>query len=100
MYRFVRTATVRTAAEQAKALQWAGEVCGYLNRKFQVGLRFGVEVFGELKLYWFADSASSEKLVAQHAEMLKDQGYLGLLEQAKPLFIEGSLKDVVVLLPE
>jgi len=96
MYRFTRTVTVKLAVNIPAALQWAGEVTAYLNKAYELGMKFGVEIFGSGKIHWYCDTDSLDKLTAINAKMMQDREYNGLLEKAKGLWLEGGLKDTVV----
>lgn len=98
MYRFIRTATVNRAANTPAALQSAGEIAAYLNKAYAMEIKFGIELFGTAKVYWFFDTDSLDKLTATNAKMSQDREYLGLLEKSKSLWLEGGLKDTVVVI--
>ena len=53
MHLFIRSVTVKHAASAAAALQFAGEVCTYVNKTYQVNMRCGMEVFGRLRIHCF-----------------------------------------------
>lgn len=96
MYRFIRTVTVKTAANTPAAVQWAGEAAAYLNKACALNMKFGIEIFGAGKIHWYADTDSLDKLTAINAKMMQDREYIGLLEKGRGLWLEGALKDTVV----
>jgi hypothetical protein len=98
MYRFIRTVRTKTQANVAPALQWAGEVTTYINKTYSLGLKFGSELFGKGRIHWHFDTDSLDKITAVNAKMMQDREYLGLLEKAKALWLEGSNKDTIVLI--
>jgi hypothetical protein len=98
MYRFLRTATVKTAANQAAGLQWAADATAYLNKTYALNLNYGMELFGEGKIYWTFDTDSLDQLHALNTRLLQDREYAGLLEKGKALWVEGSMKDTIVLI--
>ncbi len=99
MYRFIRTATVKNGALLPAALQFATEVSSYLNKAYSLDLKFGMELFGTPTLHWFLDTDSLDKISALNAKMLQDREYLGILDKAKALWVEGGLEDTVVNIP-
>jgi hypothetical protein len=99
MYRFLRTATVKTAANQGAGLLWAAETTAYLNKTYALGLSYGMELFGECRIHWQLDTDSLEKLTELNARMMQDREYAGMLEKGKALWLEGSMKDSIVLIP-
>ena len=53
-------------------------------------------MFGSLNMVWFMeadDLASFEKL---NGEIMMDQDYWAMVEQAKDFWVEGSLNDTIV----
>ncbi len=98
MYRFIRTATVKTAANQAAGLAWAAEVSAYLNKTYSLNLKYGAELFGKGKIHWHFDSDSLDKMTAVNTKMMQDRDYGVLLAKSKDLWVEGSLRDKIVFL--
>src|SRR5512136_2136349 len=98
MFRFIRRATVKTAANQAAGLAWAAEVSAYLNKTYSLNLKYGAELFGKCKIHWHFDSDSLDKITAVNAKLMQDRDYGSLLEKSKILWVEGSLKDKVVFI--
>lgn len=98
MYRFTRTVTVNTAANTPAALQWAGEVTAYLNKAYALNAKFGIEIFGAARIHWYHDTDSLDKLTGINAKLMQDREYIGLLEKGRGLWLEGALKDTVVVI--
>ncbi len=99
-YRFIRTATVKIAADAPAALLFGQEVCAHLNRKHGLAIRCGVELFDRAKIHWYSDADSLEKFSAVFADMMQDRDYLAMVEKSRALWVEGSLKDSMVALLE
>jgi hypothetical protein len=98
MFRFIRRATVKTAANQAAGLQWAAEASAYLNKTYSLDLKYGAELFGKAKIHWHFDADSLDKITAMNAKMMQDREYAALLEKGKALWVDGSLKDTIVFI--
>lgn len=96
MYHFIRTVTVKLAVDYPAALQFAGAVSAYLNKTYSLNMKFGIETFGTSNIHWHFDTDSLDKISAVNTKLMQDQEYLGLLEKAKGLWVEGSLKDTLV----
>lgn len=99
MHLFIRSVTVKHAASAAAALQFAGEVCAYVNKTYKVKMKFGMEVFGHMRIYWLLDMDSVDTAMAMNQKMLADADYLALLHKGKEFWVEGSLKDRLIRLP-
>jgi hypothetical protein len=100
MYLFIHTVTVKLGADYPAALQFAGEVSAHLNKIYSLNIKFGVELFGTGKIHWHFDTDSSDKITALNAKLMQDREYLGLLEKYKSIWVEGSLKDILVKMVE
>ncbi len=98
MYRFIRTATVKTAANQAAGMAWAAEVSAYLNKTYSLNLKYGAELFGKCRIHWHFDSDSLDKMSALNAKLLQDRDFQALQQKSTVLWVEGSLQDSVVFL--
>jgi hypothetical protein len=96
MYRFIRTAIVKTGAGVPAALQWAGEASAYLNKTYSLNLKYGMELFGECKIHWHFDTDGLDKTTAINAKMMQDREYVAMLDKAKAFWLEGSLQDTIV----
>ena len=76
MFRFERKATVKTAADVAAAVKFAGEVTAYLNKLHSLNMKFGVELFGKARSY--LEASLARRPSAEHslilAELLEDLG--------------------------
>jgi len=100
MFRFIRTATAKTAAGVPTGLQFASEVAAYLNKRHSLNMKFGAEMFGEARIHWHFESDSLDKMEQVNAKLLQDREYLGMLEKFKDVWVEGSMKDTIVAFPE
>jgi hypothetical protein len=96
MHLLTRTVRVKNAAGMAAAIRFASEVCAYVNKTYNVKMRFGVEVFGHTQIAWFLDFDSIDQSLAMNQKMLMDPDYQTLLGKGKDLWVEGSLKDRLV----
>lgn len=99
MHLFIRSVTVKHAASAAAALQFAGEVCAYVNKTYQVNMRCGMEVFGHLRIHWLLDMDSADAGMAMNQKMMGDAAYQALLGKGKDFWVKGSLKDKLIRLP-
>jgi hypothetical protein len=98
MFRFIRIATTKSAAEIPAAMQFAAKVTSYLNRQHSLNMRFGVELFGAPSVHWYFDTESLDKSVQVAAALLQDREYCEMLDKSKALWTDGSLKDTIVSL--
>ena len=98
MYRFVRTARPRTAANVPAALQFSAQVTEHLNRTYGLNMKAGIELFGKGRLHWHYEVASIDETTAVNQKLMRDQAYLDLLGQHNHLWLEGSMKDQVISL--
>lgn len=96
MYRFERSATVKTAGDLPAALQFANEVTSYLNKRHSLNMKCGAEIFGGASIHWYFDADSLDKMTDVNAALLKDQEYLGMLDKVKNVWAEGSMRDTIV----
>ncbi len=96
MYRFERTATVKTAGDLPSALHFATEVTAYLNKRHSLNMKCGAEIFGGASIHWYFDAESLDKVTEVNAALLKDREYIGMLDKAKGIWAEGSMKDTIV----
>ncbi len=98
MYRFIRTVTFKTGADQAASLKFAGEVTAYLNKTYARDIKYGTELFRLGKIHWHLDADSLDELTALNAKMMQDREYQGLLDKAKAFWVEGAMEDTVVFI--
>ncbi len=100
MFLFIRTVQFNTSASAPAAVQFGRDAAAYLNKKYAVGAQYGVEAFSEPRLYVLFQTESVDKLVALNGKLMQDPEWLGILNKAKDLWVDGSLKDrLVQLLP-
>jgi len=98
MYRFIRTATVKSAASLPSALAFASEVTAHLNKSYSLNMRFGAEQFGCARIHWHFDADSLDKMQQVNGKLLEDREYAALLDKYKDVWAEGSMHDTVVRL--
>jgi hypothetical protein len=98
MYRFIRTSTVKSAALLPSALAFASQVTAHLNKTYSLQMHFGVEQFGNLKVHWYLDSDSLDKMQQLNEKLMEDRDYRSLLEKYKDVWEDGALHDTVVRL--
>ena len=99
MYRFMRTVQAKNAASVAPAVTFAAGICAYVNKTYKVDMHFGVEAFDKSRIHWFLDFESVDKSLAMNRAMLQDHEYQKMLDQSKTLWVEGSMRDILVNLP-
>lgn len=97
MFRFQRTARI-SSGKIVEAFQWAKEITEYLNEKYApVSVQPYTEVFGDYgKVYWHVDYEDLATLEKINAQLMADQEYWAMLNEAAELFIEGSIHDTVI----
>lgn len=98
MFRFERTTTVKHAAEVPAAVQFASDVTTYLNKRYNLDMKFGVELFGEPRIHWYFDTASLDDSAKLNSALLKDDEYEKMLKKSEEFWIEESLHDTIVRL--
>jgi triacylglycerol esterase/lipase EstA (alpha/beta hydrolase family) len=96
MYRFERKITVRNVADMPAAMQFASEVTDYLNKRYDLHMKFGAEGFDKHRVHWFYDFDSADKTAALGTTLLTDPDYVRLVNKAKDLWLDGSLEDTFV----
>jgi len=96
MYRFIRTMTIASPAHIPAAMQFAAESTAYVNRTYGANWKFGAQVYAEPAVHWHLDFDSYDKFREVVDRMYKDTDYWNLLQKAKGIFVEGSMKDVLV----
>jgi hypothetical protein len=98
MFRFERRAAVIHAADMPAAVQFAGEVSSYLNKRHSLNMKVGVELFGTGTIHWYYDLESLDKSVQLNATLLQDRDYIEMVNKARGLFVDGSFRDTIVTL--
>jgi len=98
MFRFERTVSVKHAAEVPAAVQFASEVTSYLNKRHDLNMKFGVELFGEPRIHWYYDFESLDDSAKLDASLLKDGEYEKMLKKSEDLWIDRSTHDTIVRL--
>jgi hypothetical protein len=96
MYRFIRTAAAKDAGGVSSALKFAAETTAYLNTRYSLGIKFGVELYGRPNIHWHFDIESTDKFHEVSVKLLQDPEYQALLAKYKDAWLEGSLKDTLV----
>lgn len=98
MYRFIRTATVKSAALLPSALAFASEVTAHLNKSYALNIRFGAEQFGSAKVHWHFDTDSLDKMQQVNAKLMEDREYAAMLDKYKDVWAEGLMHDTAIRL--
>ena len=98
MYRYIRTATVKTAAQLPAAIAFAAQVTAQLNSRYTLNMRFGVEQFGRGRIHWHFDADSLDAMQKINAQLMEDRDYIALLDKFKDTWVEGSMRDTLVRL--
>ncbi len=98
MFRFERTAIVKHAAEVPAAVQFADDVTTYLNKRYNLGMKFGVEMFGEPRIHWYYDLESLDDSVKLNTTLLNDADYEKILKKTEDLWVDQSMHDTIVRL--
>jgi hypothetical protein len=63
-------------------------------------MKFGYVIFGEPTIHWHFESDSLDKLQQLSKTLMQDRDYFDILEKFKDAWLEGSLKDTVIVFPE
>ena len=100
MYRFTRTATMKTMAVMPEALKFAAQIAAHLRKTYAYEMKVGVEMYGEPKIYWYGDTESLDEAAARQAKLAGDKKYWALIESGKGFWVEGSIRDRLVRLIE
>lgn len=99
MYRFIRKATIVNAAVVPAATSFGMEVSGYLTKTYGIQVKTGMMMFGHLNMHWHFDIDSLDKLGELNTKLIQDKNYTAMLAKAKDFWVDGSLKDQVVMFP-
>lgn len=99
MYVFRRVTTISNAANTTKAIGFAMELTGYISKTYGINLRLGMEMFGSLNLHWQFETDSLDKITVIQQKMMEDKNYWSMLEKGKEYWLEGSLKDSIIMYP-
>ena len=98
MYRITRTATLKNASVTPKAIGWSTELNKFINDNYNgFNLKVGVEMFGHSCLHWSYETESLAKLEEANARLLQDKKYWAMLDAGKEFWVDGSLKDTIVM---
>lgn len=96
MFRFIRTATICNAAHTPAAVGFARELTGYLNKKYDLQLQVGVEMFDQLRMHWHFEVDKIEDVARLNQQLMEDKNYWKMLDGAKQYWVDGTLKDTIV----
>jgi hypothetical protein len=80
------------------AFKFAKEIADYVNSNYE---ETTVQVFSEQfgaygKVHWFSDHENMGAVEQFGTKTMSDEGYLALLAKSVDLFIEGSIRDLVM----
>ena len=96
MVRFQRSARI-AGGKGPEGIQWAKEVAEYINNKYQTQIGVHVELFGDVgTVYWITDYEDLAAVDRVNKQLQSDEGFQGMVKKAPDLFIEGSVKDVLM----
>ena len=99
MYQFIRTVHVRHAASMPAAHRFAALVCGHIQKTYPpYRMRYGTEVFGAACLHFFIEFDSADKALQMNRSLLADKDYQGLLESARELWVDGQMRDRLLVI--
>ena len=75
------------------------QVASYAEDKFAFSnVRTGLEVYACIGgIYWLGEQESLESLAKATQASVTDAGYRQLLDEARGLFVAGSVEDTVIL---
>ena len=96
MITLVRSANTKVVGD---ADTWAKEIVEYVNSlDLPVSVQFMRERFGDrTKIYWiisgYEDHAALDSL---QKKLASDEGYMERVKKTPPVFVEGSLHDLVL----
>ena len=81
-----------------EAIKWATEVSDYINTQYaEVQLSVFTSRFGNMNnIYWYADVEDLTTLDRWQKQIAADNGYRELRRKAVELFVQDSVKDVVL----
>lgn len=96
MFRFERTGTVKHVDDLPAAAKFATDVTAYLNKRYALNLKSGVEMYGLPSVHWYYDFDSLDKQAQLDTTLLQDRDYLEMVKKSDHIWVEGSLKDRVV----
>ena len=96
MVRFIRTATLRHSSVVTPAVGYAREITGFLNKKYDINLTLGVEMFGSTNIHWHVDVTDLNTLHELNTKLMMDKEYQSFLDKGKDFWVEGSLLDRVI----
>jgi len=98
MVTYVSRATINGVENRQKAIEWASRVCRYAENRFGFSnMRPGLEVYGRVGTMWrLGDHRNLESLAKAIQASWADDGYRRLLNEARGLFVLGSIEDIVI----
>ena len=96
--RFHRSARTARGRRLPEALGWAKEVAEYINSNYSEAtiLVFAEQYGAAGTIHWYADYEDIATLDRIGSQLLADEGYQSILDNAAELFIEGSINDTVM----
>ena len=97
MIRYVRSA--RTIhGKGGESIKWANNVADYINaQNDKIQITVFSSRFGSMNyIYWIADVEDLASLEQWQKQIAEDAGYRELRRQAVNLFVQDSVKDIVL----
>ena len=98
MFRIERTVALKYLVDMPAAVQFAAKVAAHLNGRYQLGVKWGVGMYGSSQLHFFYDVPSLDSNAQLNAKTMQDKDYLELLAEYKHLWVEGSARDTAITL--
>ena len=94
-YRFNRT-LMPAVGKAAMAKDFAARITDHLNDTLGMTMEWGVQVFGEGRIVWTAEYPTLAAYEQDLEKLTVDATYWELSQEAKGIFVDGSLKDTLV----
>ena len=98
MYQYSRTVTIKNGASISPAVRTAVEVTAYLNKIYNLQMRVGTEMFGDLKIHWICNVDSLDSLALLNSKLAQNKAYWEIMDKIKPYVLEGSVQDKAIAL--
>ena len=99
MYRFHRSGRAASFTQFPVVVQWAKEVADYVSTNYpEATVHVFTEQFGATgTIHWHADYDDIATLDRVGNQLATDEAYNALIGKSKGYFIQGSLRDTLLL---
>ena len=94
-YRFNRT-LMTGVGQAAVARDFAARITNHVNETLGMTMEWGVQVFDEGRIVWTAEYPTLAAYEQDLEKLTADATYWKLSQEAKGMFVDGSLKDTLV----